>query len=304
MKRLIKALVIILLSNHLLNAQIIRNGDFEIWENPLPNVERPWFWTTADSLIAAKGNNIQTVHKTTDAYGGLYALKITPLKCPTAKAPCNAVVCFGTSSYIDTNDYYVYGTEGDSINYDLLAIKGYYKFVPDTNSAERALIGATIITDEFPFSPTDGIISGGGVFLDPSDTFKQFVFVMEKWANEHVNVDSLTLGVEYRSENMSATPSGYLIIDELRPVALVYPTSVRENKLKNEIAYCITPQAIAISSKTHTPFAYSLYDINGRLINKADKLLGHNIPINTLARGMYILNIKSSTGFLSLKLSI
>jgi hypothetical protein len=232
MRITLKLILTILFFSNNCFSQSITNGDFEFWENPLPSVNRPWNWSTADSLIVALGTNIKTVHKTTDAYSGQYAVKITPLQSPNPIVYRNAVLVLGTKSYIDTSNFYVYPyMSGDSVSCSVFSVDGYYKFVPDTQYNERALIRVATTTDTYIDWFTDGVTAAGDSSLPATDTFRQFHILMDKRVGIQT-MDSINIEIRYQSKNTSASPSGYLIIDKLSitPNLITYLNAYNENE--------------------------------------------------------------------------
>lgn len=104
----------------------VPNAGMEVWNNIIV-YEEPQYWASPNALVASLG--LKVVEKSTDAFGGMYAAKLSSVFLPGFNITVPGAMSTGTLDISNPSNPTFRG--GFSLNApDAVAVIGYYKYAP------------------------------------------------------------------------------------------------------------------------------------------------------------------------------
>lgn len=263
-----------------LSAQLIPNNSFESWTTATAGHEDPDSWATANPTTNVFPLFVVTTEKTTDAYDGSYAVKMTSTPVLTLVSP--GLITLGDFS---VNLFTQVSTLTGGIDFSLHPdkVNFYYKFSPASGDSFR--MGLWMLRNdgsEVPDTVATALFNG-------LDTQSEYTF-------QSVDID-------YRSEFLpeilniifvSTAPDNpvagsVLYVDK---VELEYTTGIITENIENLQVYPNPTQDYLIMNETFNGCGYKIFDLNGRLIKTNSNSKGNIIELLGIESGAYILSIE------------
>ena len=261
----------------------IWNGSFEEWDTLRNGVIAPRNWTTIDTLLTG----YQTVTRSTDAYSGKYAAKITALR-DTSNYQMTFIPLILGTSYVKLNSYIDASHAGQPFGYQPKAITGYYKYTPNTTAGDSVYLYFVCDPKDKILFPFDLVASGSYTF-QPSSSYQKFTIPTQS-LGANIAVDTLLIYVYYMSKDKSAAPSGYLLIDDLKVEGAL---SVENTIVKKDFKVFPNPAAEFISVKDAEPNStFEITDLAGRILLKGP-MQNNRIDVRALSTGLYFLRVST-----------
>jgi hypothetical protein len=289
-----KFILILMMYSNSATSQVIKNGGFELWTNPKPNVWIPYNWSSIDGFVP-----YTTVQPSSDAYEGNTAVRFNALKNLSNTGSYSSVLTLGSAmlsdsiGLIDARCF----TGGDSTTQRPFSISGYYKFFPDSSTFDQAVMSVWIYKSSALSTQLYGNFCGHYLFT-PQSSYTRF----EKVLNYPTLVgepDSIIIIFYYNSNNTSFTPPGYLLLDKLE--ANFLPLHTTTIGMQQSIQLTPNPAQSHLQLTSTTPIGKVLVtNMLGQvqLTHNAMHQNTTNINLNKLANGVYVLH-QINTGFKS-----
>ncbi len=266
---------------------LVENGDFEIWDHPKPFVYVPRNWTTLDTFLTG----YSTAEQSGDAYTGISALKLTPLRGsdPAKRRVSGAVL--GTAQVNPITYSMEIGQSGQPLNYYKPSLlTGYYKYFPDTAAGDSAYLYFAYKSKDMSGNGTGGFIISAQEYrtLQPSSTYQRFDIAISN-AYESISLDTLIIGIFYSSKDTSGTPAGYLLIDNIGTISVLSVSSTETESFK----VYPNPATNSIHIKDAKPNStFEITDLAGRMLRKGP-VQNSRIDVSTLSTGLYFLRVST-----------
>ncbi len=260
-------------------SQEIPNNNFEIWNTATEGHEDPESWNTANPTTNISPINVITTEKTTDAYEGNYAAKLTSHTVLTFVAPG-----FVTLGDFDINIWTQETSITGGIEYNLYPDKLnlYYKFIPQDGDSFR--IGMWLLRDdgtEVPDTVATALYDG---FEEKSEY--TYLSIPIEYRNDFVPEILNIIGVSSNPNN--PVVGSVLYIDKFE---LEYSTGIIKQQDDNELDLTNPIKDVILINNYFSNSEYKIYTLNGQLIKSSILDHGNSIDVGNLASGIYIFSI-------------
>ncbi len=263
-----------------LSAQLIPNNSFESWTIATAGHEDPDNWATANPTTNVFPLYVVTTEKTTDAYDGSFAVKMTSTNVLTLVSP--GLITLGDFS---VNLFTQVSTLTGGINFNLHPdkVNFHYKFSPASGDSFR--MGLWMLRDDGSEVP-DTVATA---LFDGFDTQTEYTFQ--------------SIDIEYRSELepeilniifVSTAPGNpvagsILFIDK---VELEYTTGIITDNIDELQVFPNPTKDYLVVNEVFNACGYKVFDLNGRLIKSNNNSKENRIELIGIESGTYILSIE------------
>ncbi len=288
---MLRLLVILSFITTVLNAQYIKNAGFENW-HVVPGTsgqEDPDFWESNNKgLDSTLGYGVS---KSTDAYSGNYALKLTPTKDPARSAQ----IVLGTLSLDSLGRVVNSQCSGYAVSYMPLVLTGYYKcYEYNRNTFAEITIA---FTEGCTYSTQ--IDAVGSDELGPtSQRYIPFAIPIEFAPWDSVPpIDTMVIHISFVDPDTNSG-SSYLLIDDL--AVLGQYVGIAEENTSLEVAQLFpnpTKGDVTIESFSIDPFTLKVYSIHGKLLFEQRNILESEYQLQLNGpTGVYFVEVASRQG--------
>ncbi|MBK9328172.1 MAG: T9SS type A sorting domain-containing protein [Sphingobacteriales bacterium] len=177
-------------------SQTIPNSGFEDWK--INSLEHPASWITTDMESATYDGVLLQVLKTTDARNGLYAVRIQN----NLNSVKGRMLLSGTIDPLIKPAF--------PIPYKFKGLYGYYKFYPDLNSNDTAVIYVTM------FKNSELIGNGQLQITNPMNTYYPFYDSIIYSFSDSIFPDSANIGIYFINRSQTVSGNAVFFLDDLR----------------------------------------------------------------------------------------
>jgi hypothetical protein len=270
MKKTILFYLFSLLTIVAINAQVLENGNFEMWsQSTIGDFEDPDGWVTSN-VSGVPAGLLANVTKTTDAQNGSFAMKLETIDDP------------------DTEPYTGGAVLHTTISGKPMKITGYYKATINGNNVAALAI----------ILQSNGIAIGVGdiEFTNSQNDYTYFEVDIEYFMN-NLDPDFFTLTILSSANN--STLGSSLIIDNL--------TFDGITSMKNESINKVDVEVIPNPATNSLRFALNEYnqevnltilDGQGKLVFNGNFQSQKQLDVSSYQSGQYIFHLKSKDGTL------
>ena len=273
------------------SAQNIPNASFENWHSYSLG-EYPDWWATSDSVSAANGGGASVFKSSADPYDGIYSLhlKSTQITIIVFQVSGPGIATNGQVNFVGGNFEFSGGSPDTARS---RFFTGRYKYIPQ-NPADAAIVKVFLFKNNGT-SPRDTIAAGLWEHTGAITTYDQFVIPMIYHdyitqpdtcliilqSSRGINDPGLGVGSEFIVDSIGF--AGFVGIDEFKNS--ISSVNVYPMPAQNEIN-------IDVELKNNINLYYSIFDINGRLLQSA--LMNskkEKVDISKLSSGRYFLKL-------------
>jgi hypothetical protein len=265
--------------------QDIVNGDFEFWDTiPGTNgLEDPAGWTSSNFGLfnCSTGVFNPGIFRSSDAYSGIYSLKILPTNHPgdthigMVEGNCQFFNCSGFNC-----DYY-------PVTYNHQKIAGYYKFFQDSLEAVSANIALSQIHyDSITGNPSTARY--GAIWFSPVNTWTYFEVLIAYNTIPPIQGEEFRININLLSNSPAINPQAYLLIDSLALVPEVLTGIEAQQTVKLKLSPNPVYEKLRIEGGAFFG-SYELCDLSGRVIHSGP--LEKELDVSFLSKGIYFIRL-------------
>lgn len=262
------------------SAQIVPNGDFELWDTTIVNgqdVINPLGWTSYNGLLAQRNDAFRGVSLTNDAHSGKFAAKIAST--PNALNSMAGVLASGFSVAPDQDD-------GFPITNLVDKVEAYYKYAPFGDDSARIMVLFYL----------DGVQIGGAYQYIKGATQSYTKFSLQLHYNAGVPIPDKAKVYVLSGDISDGEGKSVLYLDDLSfsyvSTGLGEATQAkRMDVYPNPVQDKLSFMALPAGSKA----AYRVADVQGREVLKGETE-ENQISTAALEQGIYLLEVTGADG--------
>jgi len=268
---------------------LMPHGDFETWLNKSVEDADNWNSFNIISLLYPPAYAV----KTTDAYSGTYALKITT----TLFNDNQDTIAHVTNGRIMSDDF----SGGIYVPQNPSKVSGYYKYTPVGNDSALVALRAFGFNNQANYSNLDNSI----LKLGAASTYTYFEIHLTYLGYPRID----TLGIAFASSNIydnrpNVHAGSVLIIDSLN--IEFAPLGIAEDYQQSNLKVYPNPASSKIFFELDNNLKNSsikVFDVQGKII-KSENITDNYLDVSDLVNGIYFYQISNNQELSQGKFSI
>lgn len=287
-------------------SQQLENSGFEQWENVGTGEEEPLSWSSTKTSDNSSLNGLapQVISRSTDAHTGTYAVKLVNKNVPFVNIVANGILTNGIiHTTTNPQDSYVYTDVNSSDHSQPFtsfpdSIVGWYKYAPQGNDVGNIQVLLHGSYGQLPVDASTSIIALAEFDFSANSNWTRFSTPFIYYPT--INNPAYILCNISAGDSTQAVANSELKIDDLE---LIYNTTKIPDESTNSINVTYLNDHLQFSNIVNE-INYSIYNLQGQLMNigKIDRY-NRNVSI-TLESGIYFISIQSKDHHQSIKILV